>query len=55
MTKNDFIKICTLNCVAPSIALENKLIIKTLKKIKDKKLNDIKGQLMINTILKTDF
>ena len=55
MTKNDFVEICNLNCVAPSIALENELIRKTLKEIKDNKLNDIKGQLLINTILKTDF
>ena len=55
MTRNDFNEICNLNCVAPSIALENKLIRKPLKEIKDKKLNDIKGQLLINTILKTEF
>lgn len=55
MTKNDFVEICNLNCVSPSIAIENELIRKTLKEIKDKKLNDIKGQLLINTILKTDF
>ena len=55
MTRNDFVEICNLNCVAPSIAIENELIRKTLKEIKDNKLNDIKGQLLINTILKTDF
>ena len=55
MSKNDFIELCNLNLVAPSIALENKLIRKTLKEIKDKKLNFIKGQLLINTILRTDF
>ena len=55
MNKNDFLEICNLNCVSPSIALENELIRKTLKEIKDKKLNFIKGQLLINTILQTEF
>ena len=55
MTRNDFVEICNINCVAPSIAIENELIRKTLKEIKDKKLNDIKGQLLINIILQTEF
>tara|TARA_R100001460_G_scaffold64736_1_gene105034 strand:+ start:362 stop:529 length:168 start_codon:yes stop_codon:yes gene_type:complete len=55
MNKLEFIELCNLNCINPNIAIENKLIQKTLKKIKAKKLNSIKGQLIINTILQNEF
>jgi hypothetical protein len=55
MSKMDFMELCELNCIAPSIALENDLIRETLKEIKDRKLNSIKGQLLINSILQNQF
>ena len=55
MDKNDFIELCNFVNIYPAIALENKLIIKTLKEIKSKKLNSIKGQFLIATILQTQF
>ena len=55
MNKTDFIELCNNVNLDPAIVLENKLIIKTLKEIKSKKLNSIKGQLLIATILRTQF
>lgn len=55
MDKDEFIELCNFVNIDPAIALENKLIIKTLKEIKSKKLNSIKGQLLIATILRTQF
>ena len=55
MSKLEFIQLCEINLVDPGIAIENKLIRSTLRDIQDKKINFIKGQLLINLILKNDF
>jgi hypothetical protein len=55
MRKSDFIEICNLHLISPAIALENKQIVQALKDIKNKKINLIKGQLLISTILENQF
>ena len=55
MKKLEFIELCNLHYIDSGIALENEIVRKTLKEIIDKKINPINGQIMINTILQSEF
>ncbi len=53
MTKSDFLFVCNEKSINPSVALENKEVIKLLKNNKGK--NDIKTQLELSTLLDIEF